>query len=375
MRKVLTQLAVIAVVVISGAYLARMVRDSYRRTDAPVAEKALSSEPSGLPPAVEPPAAKDPGTNSPPIAPKGPPPAEKKGVAVAPSTLPEKAQAESVSKAEAPKTAPMPTVTWSLAAREGAEATLSPLADLPNGMRVVIAKLGTGQGWQVQLAREQLILQPNTVYQLTFRARGDRPRQAIVAVAERAAPFRPLGLYQDVSLGTAWQERRIEFLSEPFAGAARLYFDLGTSAIATDIADVVLQSRPWMLKVHAGCQATMSEGEKGTPIRVVIPRANSAEPWRVQLIRMPIAIEKGKTYSVGFRARADSPRRVDFAASGGREPFRPLGFFQTILLQPTWKDFHFQFAATDSDAAGRFYFDLASGNQPIEIDGFTWKAD
>lgn len=394
MKRILRQLVIVAVVVIGGATVARFVRsylqsapEPFRPPETlprqgpadsrPTSGSSREREPKANPPptsAAAPTAAAAPSVRS--IELDDPEPVSPEEIPAMTQRIDAPAGAKGgAGKAAAAKPPREPRVRWELIVSDGSEASLEPLPAPERGMRVKIDKLGEGPAWQVQVGRQQLTLTPAKEYIVSFRARAASPRPMTVAVTETAAHFRDLGLVQTVDLAADWRPFRFEFEAAPFAKNAGLHFDLGTSPAQVEIADVVVRSKRWSLKVQPPAAARLEESsEKPGEMRVSIEKADAKDPWRIQLINAGLPIHSGENYAVQFRARADEPRTAICALSGAVDPYPPMGLFKEFSLTKEWQPYRFEFTAEGSAPVSRLYFDLAGSPAAVQLADFAIRS-
>lgn len=129
---------------------------------------------------------------------------------------------------------------WRLNAFQGAAATLTPAGD---SAKIDIPKVGTA-AWHVEFQRSGLSVRGDRQYELTFRARAEAPRNAVVTVRQGHSPYQTLGLRQTIQLGPQWESFTVAFHPPQNEPDARLSFLLGQSNVALEVADVSLRVRP-----------------------------------------------------------------------------------------------------------------------------------
>lgn len=130
---------------------------------------------------------------------------------------------------------------WHLNVREGSEAGLRGIPELPLATRVAITKTFNNTPKHIQLIQQGVKLQENKQFRLRFQARADKPRDMYVAVRQTQYPWNELGLKQQVSLTSDWQLFDLDFVAKNTDENARLIFDLGGHNIPVDINAALLQ--------------------------------------------------------------------------------------------------------------------------------------
>ncbi len=130
---------------------------------------------------------------------------------------------------------------WELETHEGSTATLLHSPTTQGEMRVRVTSLPGHVPWYVKVNQMVFEIADGRPYVLSFRARADAPRQIAGAVGQNGPPWQALGLYQVVDLTTEWTTHELTFTGASTDSNARVYFDLGFSDVAVDLADVTLR--------------------------------------------------------------------------------------------------------------------------------------
>lgn len=117
----------------------------------------------------------------------------------------------------------------------------------------------------------------------------------------------------------------------------------------------------WQLEQHESAKAVSSHAEEaaGGGLRINVQQPGKAG-WHVQLVQNGIALTQGSPYTLAFRARADSPRRINVVASQAHAPWEPL-WSVNAELTPEWHDFRFTFQPGETDARARIVFSNLGG--------------
>jgi hypothetical protein len=108
----------------------------------------------------------------------------------------------------------------------------------------------------------------------------------------------------------------------------------------------------WIPEQHEGAAATMKVSDGVLRIDV---QKTGAQPWHVQFNQAGLHFQEGDRYTVAFRARAATPRKLSFNASQANKPWAVLGS-QQFTLTPEWRSYSFTFAASRSDDHARLSF-------------------
>ena len=165
----------------------------------------------------------------------------------------------------------------------------------------------------------------------------------------------------------------------PSTGALKLAWNRGSRPLGANMlrnpqfSSGVLS---WNLEAHEGTQARMISEKASAPgawfrqaLRVNVVKTG-AENWHVQLHQRAIDMKPGETYTVGFWARSERPRKLPVYAGLDIEPWSRVGLDRTVDVSPQWKEYTFTFTAGDvRPAHNRLVFVL--GDTP----GNVWIAD
>jgi len=118
--------------------------------------------------------------------------------------------------------------------------------------------------------------------------------------------------------------------------------------------------RPWILQTDQVTEATATttdDGPDGRRKLIVDIRRAGSESWIPQLLRIGLPIEKGRPYTVSFRARADQDRTISVNCMNSDSPWGRLGLdLSPLKLTDQWQTFRYTFLATGSATNGRITF-------------------
>ncbi|MBN1309322.1 MAG: carbohydrate binding domain-containing protein [Chitinispirillaceae bacterium] len=114
----------------------------------------------------------------------------------------------------------------------------------------------------------------------------------------------------------------------------------------------------------------------------VVTRATDAaeddtNTWNVQFSHTGISLEKGKSYTVSFQAKADSSFEMEVNVGMNRDPWSSYSGYQKYTVKNTWDTLSFEFTMTDtSDNAARLVFDMGRMRTAgtISLDNISMKA-
>jgi hypothetical protein len=78
--------------------------------------------------------------------------------------------------------------------------------------------------------------------------------------------------------------------------------------------------------------------------------------WHLQLQQAGLKMEKGRAYTIRFRARADKARPIDVTLQQQADPWRTLARSMNFDLTPQWKDYEAGFVANENEANTKLAF-------------------
>ncbi|HEV7403119.1 MAG TPA: carbohydrate binding domain-containing protein [Chthoniobacteraceae bacterium] len=112
----------------------------------------------------------------------------------------------------------------------------------------------------------------------------------------------------------------------------------------------------WFLEQHEGAKAAMTFGGSNATTEMALNvTAPGKEGWHVQFSQSPVKVEKGKSYTISFRARAPQPAKINVGLSQAHAPWKGLGT-QEVKLTTEYQDLSFVVTPSDSDDQARLSF-------------------
>ncbi len=131
---------------------------------------------------------------------------------------------------------------WNLAVNGRALATLAypEFRDLA-AVRVTLDAVEGNDPWIVQVNKAGFAVRAGARYRLAFRARADAPRTVAVGVSHGAVPWSSLGFYGEFPLTADWTSHESEFVATDDGIRSRVHFDLATSLVPVELANVRLE--------------------------------------------------------------------------------------------------------------------------------------
>lgn len=107
-------------------------------------------------------------------------------------------------------------------------------------VRVAVDRADGGEPWRVQVNKAGYLLRGGGRYRLEFRARADAPRTVYVGVSHGESPWSSLGHYAEYAITPDWSAHEAEFVATEDGIRSRVHFDLATSLIPVELANVRL---------------------------------------------------------------------------------------------------------------------------------------
>jgi LPS sulfotransferase NodH len=131
---------------------------------------------------------------------------------------------------------------WRVETHQGSEADMTHSPDELGRMRVSIYQLPLHVAWHVKLRVAPIPIRKDDQYLLTFRVRADAVRGVGWGVEQDVRPWGSLGLYEANEVTPSWQTFTCAFTATGTEPVARVFFDLGSSSVPVEIADVMLRN-------------------------------------------------------------------------------------------------------------------------------------
>jgi hypothetical protein len=185
------------------------------------------------------------------------------------------------------------------------------------------------------------------------------------------------------TLTTQWNQ----WLQQRYSSTEKLRaaWSAGEQPLAEELLsnrDFSRQLSGWNLERHSGASATVSvSDELPEALRAVSPESKAvkievAQPgqqsWHVQFNQSALRLQAGRAYTVSFWAKADAARSIAVAVSQAHEPWENLGLSANAALTPEWREFRFNFNATQTNDRSRISFsNLGGSGAACELAGIS----
>ncbi len=89
--------------------------------------------------------------------------------------------------------------------------------------------------------------------------------------------------------------------------------------------------------------------------------------WHLQLMQPGLKLEKGRFYTVRFRARAEESRSISIGVQQHDDPYHNLGLASEVPLDDKWRFYELGFRATADEDNGRLTFVLGKSDAAVYL--------
>ncbi|MEQ8413106.1 MAG: cellulase family glycosylhydrolase [Imperialibacter sp.] len=121
----------------------------------------------------------------------------------------------------------------------------------------------------------------------------------------------------------------------------------------------------WVVVNQGGASSLLDNA--GDKLTVAIS-GGGTEGWHIQLTKNDIAFTKGKTYQIGFSAKADEARAATFYAGKNGDPWTAYSGYNGVSIPATETRFIFTFTMSEpADDQARLVFDLGKSVVDVSI--------
>ena len=163
-------------------------------------------------------------------------------------------------------------------------------------------------------------------------------------------------------LKAAWDKDAVPLGESLIVGVSRHQADRGKQA--------------WRLEQHEGCTAQVRDEPRkplagaNPPEAVYIDITKSdSTGWHLQYNVAPVRLEKGKYYTLIFKAKAGKARSMTYALGMDHPPHLELGLRAQAKLTGQWQEVQAGFFASADDDNARVSFELGGSDVPVELEG------
>jgi MoaA/NifB/PqqE/SkfB family radical SAM enzyme len=128
-----------------------------------------------------------------------------------------------------------------------------------------------------------------------------------------------------------------------------------------------LGGAPWALRAAEGNAAELVYPPAANLMRISIHKAETRDPWDIQLNKAPLPVQAQHHYVLLFRARASEGRALCYGLVEAGARWDRLGRYKTVRLSPEWQTFHMPFGPLPQAAQARLHFDLGGEEAMVEL--------
>ncbi|MBN2583076.1 MAG: carbohydrate binding domain-containing protein, partial [Planctomycetes bacterium] len=127
----------------------------------------------------------------------------------------------------------------------------------------------------------------------------------------------------------------------------------------------------WQLGQLQGAKMTAEpidapEGGAAHAVRLKVEKVTDTA-WHLQFMQSGLKVEKGRYYTVRFRARADQPRQVQVGVQQNRDPWDLLGLSSTVALTAEWQPVELGFEASADCDHARLTFSVGQAEGAVDL--------
>lgn len=111
--------------------------------------------------------------------------------------------------------------------------------------------------------------------------------------------------------------------------------------------------------------------------RAIVAAAGDTNAWNIQFVYKGISLQKGKSYTVSFKVKADSTFGMNVNVGKNKDPWGTYSGYQPYTVKNSFDSLSFEFTMTDStDDAARLVFDMGLMRKAgkIYLDNISIKA-
>jgi RHS repeat-associated protein len=249
---------------------------------------------------------------------------------------------------------------------------------------------GAGNEWDVALLQE-LRIEPNVTYKLTFRAKASATTSFMAIVGQNYSPWYDYGLSRSVTVGPTWQTYTYTFRSAASSSDERadVYFGFGTNQGTFYVDDVRLipddlttvrnpsfengSIDEWYF---GGTGASYTVPCTGAPDGVCAMQATltqAGQYWTVEFSLDTLSVASGTSYLLSFDAKAGASRNIYVELGQAHTPWNLLAPTVTVPLTNTWTHYETTLTSNASDANARIGFYLGNSTASVSLDNIRFR--
>ncbi len=135
-----------------------------------------------------------------------------------------------------------------------------------------------------------------------------------------------------------------------------------------DFAEGDLGRTEWSLRAADGNTADLVfPSAESNVMRIAIHKADTKEPWDIQLNKFPLRVQANHHYVILFRARASEPRELCYGIVEADARWDRLGRYKSVPISAEWQAFHLRFGPIPQTANARLHFDVGGSDAMVEL--------
>lgn len=233
-----------------------------------------------------------------------------------------------------------------------------------------------GDPWALILEGLTVKVQSSKRYVVAFRGRSHQPRTLRFVLGARGPSRDNLGIAGEAALGPEWRRFRFDGIISR-ASEALVRFAIGGGSADFEIADLIVAPTEWgvIVQPDSGVRIEPVSPPREGPARFEPRSPRGREAWALKVFGAEFAAKAGKTVTIRFDARADSPRSVIVGAGFTVPPWTSVGPSKPVSLTTEWKPFELKFASDVDGPRSAVVFQLAGDPAPVDVRNLSVKVE
>ncbi|HSJ01795.1 MAG TPA: carbohydrate binding domain-containing protein, partial [Verrucomicrobium sp.] len=124
---------------------------------------------------------------------------------------------------------------------------------------------------------------------------------------------------------------------------------------------------PWFAEATSGAKAAATATGDGA-VRWTSTQSGSLL-WSMQFTQAGLRFDENASYRLSFKARSQEKSSLSITAQNAAPPWAELGLREQVILEPEWKEYHFEFSPHSvlPDGKNRIGFGLLNKITTVEI--------
>ncbi len=236
--------------------------------------------------------------------------------------------------------------------------------------------------WHVQLYQKFQDFDANSRYVVSFKARSNAARTITLELSEATSPHTGY-FYEDFELSSNWEQKYLVFETSNAISDARLVFNAGLSNRNVYLDDIEIrkeeclttcnlianshfdqQNQSWTQYANSGANAQFDYSQYSGEIEIT---NGGTKVWHVQLYQQNLPIVAGQSYTLSFKAKAQSARNITIDLSSATQPHQGY-FYKTLPIKEQWETYNISINPSTSDPTARLVFNLGLHWADVDLD-------